>query len=282
VSLAPNITEILFALGLKDRVVGVTSDCSYPQGARSVAKIGKYDAPSLERILALTPDLIFCPAEGRLRRPYDALRSMGFPVVELHFRHIDDIPRLIEIIGRRTGKEAEAEQLAERLRRKRAQIARTVRGRPRVRVLFILGHDPLVAAGPGCFAHELIETAGGENVAAESRTAYPRLSLEEVVAGSPGIIVEASMGSQAGAAERRLRFWKKWPAIPAVRDGKVFFLDPDQVLRPGPRLFDGMEQMARLLHPHAFRGKSAEPTGQGGSLPIGDGKRERGENAGEQ
>jgi iron complex transport system substrate-binding protein len=257
VSLAPSITEILFHIGAGDLVVGVTSHCDYPAEVTTRAKVGGYNTPNLELILAAKPDLVLVPQEGANRGVYDKLEELGVAVEAIAVTRLADVPSAVREVGRATHDarcSERAEVFATSLEARMTTIERAVAPLPRPRVLLAIDHEPLIAAGRGTFGDDLLRAAGAENIAAGALSSYPQLGLEGLLAGAPDVIVDAAMAP--GPAEERAAaaeaFWSRWPEIPAVRGKRVFVVDPDLVVRPGPRLVDGLEAIARRLHPEAF------------------------------
>ncbi len=251
VSTAPSVTETLFALGVGDRVVGVTTFCRHPEKARSRPKIGGYSNPSLEAILALKPDLVVVGDAGTVA---NRLVELGVPTLEVRpedFRSIDDS---IRAIARRVGVPERGEALVARIAAQRAAVVRAVAGRPRPRTLLLLGHSPdslasLYAAGPKSFLGEMLEAAGGESVLAEVRTPYPRVSVEEVIGRDPDVILSilSPPADATDAAARARRLWSGYPSVKAVRAGAIRVVVDDTMVQPGPRVGEKIAILARAL-----------------------------------
>jgi iron complex transport system substrate-binding protein len=252
VSVAPSVTEILFALGLGDRLVGVSSYCQFPPEALRKEKVGGYINPSLEKIVALRPDLVIGIAEGDLKTFVDRLAGLQIPVYITHPKDVSGVLASMENIGRVTFSLESARKITRRMKERIEAVEAKVRGRPRPRVLHVLNFDPLLSAGKGTFVDDLIRLAGGRNIAEKASGKYPRFSMEEVLAQDPEVIVLASMKSQDPLNEER-RQWERWKTLSAVRRGRIVVLDPDLIHRPSPRIVDGLEEMARALHPEAFK-----------------------------
>lgn len=245
VSLAPALTEILFSLGLGPRVVGVTSYCDWPPEARALPKVGGYTNPSVEAVIALEPDLaLVSPGPGN-REAALAIRRAGVRVEVVPAETLEETYRAIEIVADICGEPQRGRALVRSLRERIAVVAARARSSPPVRVLFCVELDPIVAAGRGTLPGELLELAGGENVVREGR--YPRLGIEGVIALAPEVILQAPM-DEGGGPGRAAEFWRRWPSVPAVATGRIHVVDPDLVLRPGPRVADGVEALAELLH----------------------------------
>ncbi len=248
VSMTPALTEILFALGLGDRVVGVTRFCDYPPEAARLPKIGGYVNPSVEAILALRPDLVVVtPAAGN-RDAALAIERAGVRLEVVRGETLQDTYRMITRTAEVCGVGPRGEELCRALRERVESASARVRSLPKVRTLFCLQLDPIVAAGPRTLPSELTELAGGENVVRSGR--YPQMGIETVLEDAPEVILQARMDVPDSSAARAARgFWERWPSIPAVRDHRLFVIDATTALRPGPRVADAIEMLARLLHP---------------------------------
>lgn len=251
VSLAPSITEILFALKLERRVVGVSNFCYFPPEAASKEKIGDYAHPSLEKIVALKPDLVIGLAEGELKRLVDKLTELGIPVYISNPRNVAEIIASIRQIGEITGAVKMARVITTLMEERVLRVQKKVKGLPRLRVLHILNFDPLLSAGKGTFIHDLIQLAGGQNVAEKAPGKYPRFSLEEVLVMDPEVILLASMKSADPLSNQR-QWWGRWKSISAVRHGRLYVLNSDLIHRPSPRIVEGLEEVAKALHPEVF------------------------------
>jgi iron complex transport system substrate-binding protein len=247
VSLAPSTTEILFALGLGDRVVGVCSQCDYPEAAREVPRVGSYLVPSVEAVVAARPDLVVVVPTPANREAVRALERLGTRVLVVRDRVLADLWDGIRAIGGATGRESEARALEGRVRDDLAAVAACSAGRPRLRVLMVVGHRPLIVVGGGTLQHELVELAGGENVGADIGTAFPQTSLEVVAARAPDVIVDAAMGSERGGDA----VFASLAHVPAVRDHRVVSVAADALLRTGPRVGEAARRLAGILHPEA-------------------------------
>lgn len=252
VSVAPNVTEILFSLGLGTRVVGVSTYCQFPPEAQKKEKIGGYINPSLEKIIALRPDLVIGAAEGDLKNFVDRLAGLGISVYIINPENVSGVIRSIENIGAVTFTVRGAQQMARTMRVEIETLRKRIQGRPHPRVLHVLSLDPLISAGKGTFVDDLIRLAGGQNIAEKATARYPRFSMEEIIRQDPQIIILSSMRSQDPMAAER-KWWHRWENISAVRLGRIYVLDADLIHRPSPRIVKGLEKMARVIHPEAFK-----------------------------
>jgi iron complex transport system substrate-binding protein len=245
VSIAPSTTESLFAIGAGDRVVGRSHYCDWPAEAASVPIVGGL-TPDLEVILQLRPDLVVGPRGATISKLADQLEARGiatwFPAAD-SFASIDQV---IIGLGDRTGHAADARRVVAALDARVRAVAHAVAGEPRPRVLFVVGATPVVAAGPGSFVDELLRLAGAANVV-DSGPAWPTLGFERIVELDPDMVIDSS-----GGPERIAHVTARasgWSGVRAVRDGRVMVLDDERVLRPGPRIADGLAVLARALHP---------------------------------
>lgn len=250
VSLAPSITEVLYAIGGSDQIVGVTEYCDYPPEARLKPKVG-YVHPNLESIVALRPDLVLAPREFLRAEILGKLEQLRIPTFILEAKTIEDVLSHIQTIGRMLGRSTSADALAAEMRQRIAQIkARTVT-LPHPRLLYVLNSEPLITVGPGSFIGQLIELAGGTNVAARAKTSYPRLNMEEVLKEDPELLI-FPVGTTEGISDREQRVWKRWATLSAVKQGRFHRISSDLLNRPGPRIVEGLEALARTIHPNAF------------------------------
>ena len=254
ISLAPSNTEILFALGLGDKVVGVTDFCNYPEEAKAIEQVGTYFEPNIEKIFSLSPDLVLAVAD----LPEDViakLEELGIPAPILNPADLEGILANIQLVGKATGAEKEAEALVSEMRGRIAAVtekASEVEERPRV-FCEIDATDPSKpwASGPGSFMDAMIRLSGGTNVAADAESPWPQLSAEEIIAKDPEIIIlaDAKYGVTAESVGER----PGWEVITAVKEGAIFDIDDDLISRPGPRIVDGLEAVARIIHPELFK-----------------------------
>ena len=250
VSLAPSLTEILFSLGAGDRIVGVTDYCDYPTEALRREKVGGLINPSIEKIVSLSPDLVLLSSEGNLPSTLKKLKSLGIPAfgVVQGRSGIGDVFKSIQTVGRAIGAEAEAENLVKESRRRIRRIRRRVEPFRRVKTLFPIWTEPFISIGGDTFMGEALVEAGGENVTSRL-SGYPEIGLEEIIICGPEIIIVAEGGGHqtAGTTLQRLR------KAPFVSSKRIVLIDADIVTRPTPRLIEGMEKIADLLHPGVFR-----------------------------
>jgi len=251
VSLVPSVTEILFAIGARDLLVGVTDFCDYPPEARRKAHVGDMLNPNLEALITLKPDLVVATRSGNREETFDQLRRLGIAVYLVDPVSVGDVLRLVAGLGEVTGRRDGAQAVAAEFERRVAAVRERVAGRPRPHVLYVLWPEPLIVPGKGALVSELISLAGGESVTADQGPGYPRMSLEAAVGRAPEVIILARHGAGTGPAEREQ--WQRLESLPAIRSGRLYVADGDLLHRYGPRVVDGLELLARLIHPEAFK-----------------------------
>lgn len=259
ISTAPSITEILFALGLGDRVVGVSEYCRYPEAARAKPRIGSYLAPNPEVILSMRPDILF--VEEVNSRALTALPASGFRKIELRHRTIADIYHSIDIIATAAEVPSAGVALRQRLQRELGAIEAATRNLPKRRVLFLVGRTPgtlqgMIAAGRGTYIDELIRIAGGINLMSDAGPAYPNVSLETVLGRNPEVILDrgdmAQESKQSAAHQASVRdLWKSLGTVEAVKHGRIYPISEDYWVVPGPRMVEAARALARFIHPEA-------------------------------
>ncbi|MEM3754240.1 MAG: cobalamin-binding protein [Candidatus Bathyarchaeia archaeon] len=258
VSLAPGNTEILFALGLGDKVVGVTRYCNYPPeviekvNSGEITIIGGYADPNVEIIIDLNPDLVIAESQGLQGKVVDTLEKNGFTVIGLDPKSVSQIIQNIILVGRATGKEVEAEKLANELNQRIDYVVNKVKNiAHKPRAYFELWYDPLASIGPGTWIHELIEMAGGENIFSDANSPYPLISSEAVIERNPEVII-IPLGYMGGLGKSEIKQRPGWDSIEAVKNDRICEINEDIVYRPGPRIVEGLEQLAKIINPELF------------------------------
>jgi iron complex transport system substrate-binding protein len=251
VSLAPSITEIIFALNQGHLLKGATLYSDYPREAATLPKVGSYVRLDLERIVALNPDLCIAIKDGNPKDVIDRLESLKIPIYSVNPRNLetvmDTVLEIGEIIGASSYANALVASMKSRIEGVKSLVAK-VDHRPKV--FFQIGISPIVSVGTVTFIHELIEFAGGQNVAA-GLTPYPRFNREQVLALSPDVVIITSM-ARAVVFEDVKAEWNRWPYMPAARNQRIFIVDSNLFDRPTPRLVDGLELLIKLIHPELF------------------------------
>jgi iron complex transport system substrate-binding protein len=252
VSLAPSVTETLFALGAGEQLVGICTFCDFPREVERIDRIGSYLAPNVEAIVAKTPDVVI-GVPPNSPEAVAALQRAGLRVVIVQVDTIEQIEAAMRTIAREAGRDAQGETLLGELRQRMAAVRARLEGAPQRRVLIVVGQNPLIAVGSGIFLNELITQAHGINIAADTNQQWPRLSLEVAVAKQPDVIIDGSMGSEEKDETQLFGVWQNFPELPAVRNGRLYGRRSYTLLRPGPRLAEGFEEIARLIHPERFQ-----------------------------
>ncbi len=251
VSLAPNITEIIYALGQENLLKGVTLYSDFPPAAVKLPKVGSYVQLNLEKIVALKPDLCIAIRDGNPRVVANRLESLKIPVYAVDPKNLETVMQTVLEIGNLLNANQRADFLVQRMRSRvlkvKSLVAKTAY---RPRVFLQIGISPIVSVGTGTFMHELIVLAGGKNLA-QGLVAYPRFSREQVLVLSPEIFIITSM-ARAAVFEQVKAEWSRWPNIPAIRDHRIFLEDSNYFDRPTPRLVDGLELLVKLIHPELF------------------------------
>ncbi|MBI3797236.1 MAG: cobalamin-binding protein [Deltaproteobacteria bacterium] len=251
VSLAPSVTETLFALGAGEQLVGICTFCDFPPEVERIDRIGSYVAPNVEAIIAKAPDVVI-GVPPNSPEAVAALQRAGLRVVIVQVDTLEQIEAAMRTIAHEAGRDAQGEALLEALRQRMAAVRARLEGAPPRRVLMVVGQNPLIAVGSGIFLNELITQAHGLNIAADTHQQWPRLSLEVAVAKQPEVIIDGSMGSEETGEAQLLGVWQNFPELPAVRNGRLYGRRSYALLRPGPRVAEGFEELARLIQPERF------------------------------
>lgn len=251
VSLVPSVTEMIFALGGEDRLVGRTDFCDYPAAARAKTSVGGMINPSLESIVALKPDLVVVTSSGNREETFKQLMRLRIPVYQVAAERIAEVKDVARRVAALTGRDAALGPLLDTIDRRVAAVREAVKPYGRPRVLYVLWPDPLIVPGRRALVTELIEIAGGDSLTAADADDYPRYSLEAAVAKGPEVIVLANHGSQSGPIA--LDRWRRLTSLPAIKTGRIHSVDGNLMHRYGLRVLDGLDQLARAIHPEAFR-----------------------------
>jgi len=258
ISLSPGNTEIIYALGLENKLVVITEFCDYPEAAKDKPKVGGFSTVDIEQVVASQPDLILAD-DIHEAEVIPQLEALGLSVLGLAPKTLDEMLDAIILVGECAGRQDEAVRLVTEMRARITKITDKTRGltqEERPRVFYILWHDPLMTIGPNTHIHELIELAGGINIAQDLEEEYPTISLETVIIENPQVIIAGSghgegtsLPYEFALSEERLS------GIDARINNRVYEINTDLVGRPGPRMIDGLEQLAQIIHPEIF-----EPT----------------------
>lgn len=253
VSLVPSVTETIFALGGEARLAGRTDWCDSPPAARDKPSVGGMINPSLEAIATLKPDLVIATDEGNREETAVQLRRLGIPTYLVHAHRVAEILDMIARLGALVERPDAVAPLVESIQARIDDVRRRVAGRRPPRVLYVLWPEPLIVPGRASHITELIDLAGGRSITATVGESYVRLSLEAAVARAPDVIILADHSKAGTAAGRQSpEKWQRLTSVPAIRDGRLHSIDLSILHRYGPRVAEGLELLARMLHPEAF------------------------------
>jgi len=254
ISLSPNLTEIVFALGLGEKIVGVSSDSDWPAQTKQKPKMGTFWQPNTEAIIAAKPDLVVCESFLQHKEAAEPLKRSGINVLSLHIESFDELYSAITQIGQATDCNDKAEALAAKIKNSLDQIRAKTSSAEKVKVLWVVQAEPMRVVGIKTFVNEIINIAGGQNVIAPTGDQYPAVSTEAIMTSNAEVIIQSAMGTETIAAQQETadKFWSRFANLPAVKDKKVYVIEADTVLRLGPRLPDGAMMVAKLLHPQIF------------------------------
>jgi iron complex transport system substrate-binding protein len=250
VSLAPNLTEIVYAVSAGDRLVGDTTYCDYPPEAKSVAKVGDTMQPSIERIIALKPQIVLVSTASQLEVFTKQLDEQKIAVYVTDPRSLDEVFHSIETLGDLFGQHEQAAKLVGSLRQRSLAVESAVKQTKPVKVFYQVSGEPLYTIGRDAFLTDLVRRAGGVSATSDVAGAFPRFSDEAALAARPDAIILATGGSMGEANATVAAALRN---SPAVLNNRVYKINGDLLSRPGPRLVDGLEAMARALHPEAFK-----------------------------
>lgn len=245
VSLAPSITEILYAAGLEERIVGVTNYCDYPPEAKKKQKIGGMSNPSLEAVVSLRPDVVVMTTNGNPKEFEERLRSMNIRTHVFRARATERLPEGIREMGIALDEKEKFDDLADKIEGELELFRARKSGRGK-KVLFMIWPEPLMVAGPGTAMHDAITLLGATNIAGDTKIQYPKYSIEEIIRRSPDIIFIGKASGMESMEKVSVNFLKRISYVPAVKNNKVFYVS-DSLYRLGPRIITGIEEMAEYL-----------------------------------
>lgn len=255
ISLAPSNTEILFALGLVDKLVAVSQYCNYPPEVQNKPKVGGFSTINIEKVVSFEPDLILATG-GVQEEAARNLKRLGLTVISLDAKRTGDVLENILLVGKVTGKVESARRLRGNLEERIRAVTSKTKDLPdtqRPRVFYEVQYDPLMTAGPGTFIDDLIHLAGGVNIASDSATKYPVYNLEILIERNPEVIIISFWHGSIVASVEGVKSRKRWKIIDAVENNRVYGIHADLVSRPGPRIVDGLEEIAKYIHPELFK-----------------------------
>lgn len=254
VSLAPSVTEVVYALGQDQRLQGVTQFSNYPPEAMNLPRVGSYVHLDVEKIVSLRPDLCLAIKDGN---PIDVIRrleGLNIPVYAVDPKNLDAVMEMISDVGELLDAIQQSELIVKNMKERIETVKSTVSGTlDRPKVFFQIGISPIVSVGTETFIDELITLAGGYNLT-HGGVAYPRMTIEQVLNMAPDVLIITSMtrGQSFDAVKAQ---WKRWKSIPAVKNDRIYLVDSDIVDRPSPRLVDGLEILVRYINPELFKQK---------------------------
>jgi iron complex transport system substrate-binding protein len=249
ISLAPSVTEVLYLLGVEDRLIGVTLQCDWPERVKEKPRIGSLLTPNAEIILSSHPDLIIASTAGNDQAAIHKLEELGLPVFVTAPRNVEGIFQTTRDIGRITDQAAEGERLVAEMQARLRDVGRRLAGLPPTQAFFITWFDPLLAPGRKTFENDVLRLANVVSVSAASEEFYSRYSLEQVLAQDPDVILTVAHSGKPLPDLSRIAGWR---SLRAVRLGRVYFLN-ETLQHPSPRFVDALEELARKLHPERFR-----------------------------
>ncbi len=255
VSLAPSNTEIVYALELEDRLVGTTDYCDYPDAAKSKPRVASYTTPNLEKVVSVQPDLILAEAIHE-DTALPAMEKLGLTVIVTSATSIDTILNDIKLVGHISGKDKAAASLVDSLStRIRAVVSKTSALTPeqRLRVLYVIWHDPIWTMGRETFTDDLIYKAGGVNIFTDDFEKSRVVSLESIIQKNPQVILVSGMGTSGDLIYNNIKKETRLSDVDAMRNNRIYRISEGNLVeRPGPRIVDGLEEVAGLLHPEIF------------------------------
>lgn len=246
ISLAPSNTEILFAIGSGDKVVGVTTYDDFPEEVLEIEKIGDFNGINLERIIELQPDLVINYGDG-VTEENERLLEAGIQIAGFEPESIDEITDTILRIGEITGHKQEALDLVDQMTSRKEELLERIQGLEKKTVFYEIWHEPLMAAGPGSYVDQLINLAGGENVAMDAEGDYPQFDLEQLIERNPEVYITAS-----DLPEKTVESIKERPGfgeIDAIKNDRIHLVDGNILSRPGPRIIEALELIMEAIHP---------------------------------
>ncbi len=249
ISVSPGATEILGVIDADSLLVGVSLYSYFPLSVKTLPKVGSYVKPNIEQIVVLKPDLVVMSFSGAPRRDVDKLRKLNINVAVLRSEKFSDIIKNINWLGEILGYQEKAKEVADNLESRYEQIRSLVKEMPKPRAFYSIALNPIISVGAKSFINELIHDAGGINITGDIEQAYPKLTIESVIARSPDVLVFSSgMGNELDM-KNQLPFWKRWQNLPSVRDQRFFEVDHDIINRAGPRIVEALASIAQQLHP---------------------------------
>ncbi|MFQ5834681.1 MAG: ABC transporter substrate-binding protein [bacterium] len=255
ISLAPSNTEILFALGLGDRLIAVSEYCNYPLEAQNKIKIGGFSTVNIEKVVSLKPDLVLATG-GVQEAVVEELERLGLTVIALNARSIEDVLENIRLVSKAAGQLEAARELTTKLEQRIKAVTDKTKDLPdsqRPRVFYEVQYDPLMTAGPGTFIDNLIHLAGGVNIASDAAAKYPVYNLETLIERNPEVIIISFWHGSIAASVEGVKSRERWQNVEAVKNNRVYGINADLVSRAGPRIVDALEELVSYIRPELFK-----------------------------
>lgn len=254
VSMAPNLTEILFALGLEDNIAGVTIHSDYPPAAEKKPKMGTFWQPNIEAVIAAKPDLVITLGFEQQRNLAKRLKASGCGILTMNIEKVSDLFGAIEKIGEATNTTQKADQLILNIKKELDGLAAMFDSTEKIRVLWVIQTEPLRVAGRSTFVNEIIVLAGGENAIGPTLHQYPPIGTEQLYSCGADVIIIPAQGRKELSIQQQkaLKFWSRFKSVPAVKNQRIYVIDPGPVSRLGPRLPKAVKNVAECLRPELF------------------------------
>ena len=251
ISMAPNLTEILFVLGVDDEIVGVTKYSTYPPQAKEITSIGTFWQPDIEAVLMCKPTLVLTLGFEQQTTLAHRLEKIGCETQSLDIESISGLYEALSVIGSKVNKSEQAQKLVSAIQNKQKELTDRYASSDKIKVLWVVQRQPLRVAGTKTFANELIEIAGGINAISDTINVYPPIGNEEFIGSMPDVIIEPSMDSEQIQTQKATarEFYQRFSVVPAVANDRIYVIDGDLASRLGPRLAEAMQQVVDCLRP---------------------------------
>ncbi|QYK04506.1 cobalamin-binding protein [Shewanella sp. FJAT-52072] len=242
IALSPHSVEMLYAIGAGDAILATTDHADYPEAAKAIPRIGGYYGIQMEQVLALKPDLIVTWEGGNRAEDLEMLKKFGFTLFHSNPKTLEQVGQELIALGKLTGREAQAQQVADDYLARLAALRQEYAAKPKVRLFYQLWSQPLMTVGKGSWIEQIIQTCHGENVFLDTQGDYPQVSIETVLLKKPEVILRSQDEGNINGID-----WQQWPEVPAVAKGHIYALDADLLHRAGPRAIDGVEVLCQAL-----------------------------------
>ena len=258
VVISPAIAEMLDRLGLADRIVGIGQFGPWPETLEDLPVVGGYDNPNVEQVIELGTDAVLNVKSQAAMNAHHRLETAGIEVIALDTSTVEGVFESLKLIGKRFNRAEAASEISESIRRELFQISQITDDLSRPRVLFVVGRNPIYVAGPESHVDYLIKLAGGENIAKDAIAPYQQISLEIILERKPEIIIDTSYNHSGSLRGQTAGHWGTWPFLPAVKNNRVYWVDPSQVVIPGIRMANMARLMGKFIHPEIFGNPATE------------------------